>query len=372
MAGAIAHHFNNKLFVVMGYLDLAIDGLASGDTSKANLTIARQEADKAAEVSKLMLTYLGQVTGKLELLELTKVCQKILPLIEVTLPKNVVMKTNLQFPGPVIKANADQIRQVLTNLIINAWEAAGDEPGSIYLVVKTVSPADISTSYRFPIDWQPDNTLYACLEIRDKGCGIVDKDIEEVFSPFFTTKFIGRGLGLSVILGLVKAHGGAVTVESVPSQGSVFRVFFPISSEGIVQQPHKEAKARKIQEAGKVLLVDDDETVLEITNVMLSALGFTVLRAMDGIEAVEVFRQNKHEIRFVITDVAMPRMNGWETLHALRQIMPGIPVILASGYSEALVMEGLHSERPQAFLGKPYGFQALSDTIRRILLETKD
>jgi CheY-like chemotaxis protein len=125
------------------------------------------------------------------------------------------------------------------------------------------------------------------------------------------------------------------------------------------------------REASKVLLVDDDEIVLELTSVMLSMLGFTVLRAIDGIEAVAIFRQHRDDIRFVLSDVAMPRMNGWETLLALRQIMPGVPVILSSGYSEEQVMEGTHPERPQAFLGKPYGFQTLRDIIRRTLRDTK-
>jgi CheY-like chemotaxis protein len=130
-------------------------------------------------------------------------------------------------------------------------------------------------------------------------------------------------------------------------------------------------KASEIQETGTVLLVDDDTIFLEVTSVMLSRLGFTVLTAIDGIEAVEVFRRYKNEIRFVLCDVAMPRMNGWETLLVLRQILPGIPVILASGYSVERVMEEAHSELPQAFLGKPFGLQVLSDTIRQTLRDTK-
>jgi two-component system cell cycle sensor histidine kinase/response regulator CckA len=260
----------------------------------------------------------------------------------------------------------------LTNLVTNAWEAAGDDRGVIHLTVKTVSSAEISTSNRFPITWQPADDRYGCLEVRDNACGIEDKDLEEIFSPFFSTKFTGRGMGLSVVQGLVQAHGGVVTAESSPGQGSVFWVYFPMSAEEIVQQPHNETNAPEIQETGMVLLVDDDSIFLEVTSAMLSRLGFTtVLTAMDGVEAVEVFRLHKDEIRLVVSDVAMPRMNGWETLLALRQIMPGVPVILSSGYSEDQVMEGTHPERPQAFLGKPYGFQTLRDIIRRTLRDTK-
>jgi PAS domain S-box-containing protein len=367
MAGAIAHHFNNKLHAVMGHLEQAIDGLPPGETSITNLTSAIQAAEKAAEVSKMMLAYLGHVTDQREPLKLAEVCSRNLPLIQATMPKNVVLKTDLQFPGPAINANAQQIQQILTNLVTNAWEAAGDDRGDVLLTIKTVSSADIPTTHRFPINWQPNDNRYACLEVSDNGCGIADKNLEEVFSPFFSTKFTGRGLGLSVVLGLAQAHRGVATAESQPGKGSVFRVFFPMTAEEIVQQPHKEIEAQEIQETGTVLLVDDDNIVLEVTGVALSTLGFTVLSAMDGLEAVEVFRRHKDEIRFVLSDVAMPRMDGWETLLALRQITPDIPVILASGYSEEQVMERALSERPQAFLGKPYGLATLRETIRRTL-----
>ena len=371
MAGAIAHHFNNKLFSVISYLDLTIDDLPHGDIAKKNLIIARKEAVKAAEVSKLILSYLGQVSGKLQLLDLSDISQKMLPLLEITLPENIVIKTDLQVPGPIIKANADQVRQVLTNLVTNAWEATGNVSDSIHLSVKKVLPAVIPTSYRFPIDWQPQNTAYACLEVRDNGCGIAAKDIEEIFSPFFSTKFTGRGLGLSVTLGLIKIRDAVITVESVTSKGSVFRVFFPVFKEDHVQQAKDEKPTQEYKETGKVLLVDDDLVVLEITSLMLSTIGFTVLRAIDGIEAVHVFRKHKNEIRLVLSDVSMPRMGGWETLGALREIMPDIPMILASGYGEEQVMDGPHTERPQAFLGKPYNLDALREAIRRTLLETK-
>ncbi len=367
MAGAIAHHFNNKLFVVMGYLDLAIDGLTQGEISKENLIIAREEAAKAAEVSKLMLTYLGQATGKKKSLDLSELCCELKPLLEFSLPDNVILETDLQSPGPIIKANADQIRQVLVNLVTNAWEAVGDSPGSIQLSVKKAAQVDIPTSQRFPIDWQSDNTSYAHLEIRDQGCGIAENDIDEVFSPFFSTKFTGRGLGLSVVLGIVTAHGGVITLDSSRDHGSGFNVFLPIAVETIDQQPTTIVPTKGNQESGTILLVDDDEVVLEISTLMLSTLGFTVLTALDGCQAVDLFQQHREEIRLVLCDVAMPRMDGWETLHALRKIVPDIPVILASGYGENQVMQGIHPEHPQAFLGKPYSMDALKDTIQRTL-----
>jgi CheY-like chemotaxis protein len=137
--------------------------------------------------------------------------------------------------------------------------------------------------------------------------------------------------------------------------------------EETIRQPQEETKVATIENAGTVLLVDDDLIVLQVTTAMLSKLGFTVLSAMDGIDAVRVYRQHQDEICLVLSDVAMPRMNGWETLIALRQITPNIPVILASGYSEEQVMEGIHHEHPQAFLAKPYGFDVLRGAIHLAL-----
>jgi PAS domain S-box-containing protein len=370
MAAAIAYHFNNKLQVVMGYLELTLESLAKDDKIINDLTTAKQAVDEAAEMSSLMLIYLGQVIGPRVLLNLSEICEECLSRIQSTMPKNVVLQTDFPSPGPTIMANSKQIELILTSLIGNASEAVGENRGTILLSTKMVSFADIPSLHRFPVNWQPETTSYAGLEIRDTGCGIMAKDIEKTFDPFFSTKFIGRGLGLSVVLSLVQAHRGVITVESVAGQGSVFRVFFPLSAAEVHLEPDIAAGAPEMQWSGTVLLVDDDKSILDLTRAMLTMLGFEVLSAGNGIEAVEVFRQHQNEIRFVLTDSDMPHMNGLETLTALRRIAPGIPVILTSGYSKDQVMDGSHPERFQAFLGKPYSLQALKDAIR-ITLEEK-
>lgn len=373
MAGAIAHHFNNKLHVVMGNLELAKEGMARGETSISNLTAAMLAADQAVEVSRLLLIYLGQVTDKQEPLDLSEVCRNALSTLRAGAPKAVKIETILPSPGPSVRANAKQIQQILNNLVTNAWESADDaQQCTIHLSTGTVSPADIPTSHRFPIQWQPCRDSYACLEVRDNGCGITEEALEEVFSPFFSTKFTGRGLGLPMVLGLTQAHGGVVTVETTLGHGSIFRVFLPISTESVPHAAIVTDKTAEIPQAATVLLVDDEDIVVEITSRMLSMLGFTVLSASDGPKALELFRQHRADIRLVLSDVSMPLMNGLETLTALRKIAPDIPVILASGYSEEQVMDGTHLERPQAFLKKPYGFDALRDAIRRSLTNSSD
>jgi len=367
MAGAIAHYFNNQLGAVIGNLEMATYELPKGSGPVSWLAEAMQAAEKAAEMSGLMLTYLGQTFGKREPLDLSEVCRQTLANLQIIMPGNVVLETDLSSPGPVISTNANRIQQVLINLATNAWEAFGEGRGTIQINLKTVSSSEIPVSHRFPIDWQPQDHAYACLEVMDGGCGIASKDIEKLFDPFFSSKFTGRGLGLPVVLGIVKAHDGAVTVESELGRGSRFRVFLPESAEEVQRKPDEALQPLATEGGGTVLVVEDDPMVRNIAAAMITHLGFSVIVARDGVDAVEVFGQHRDEIRCVLCDLTMPRMNGWETLTALRELVPGIPVILASGYDEAQVMEGDHPELPQAFLGKPYKHKELSDAINHAL-----
>jgi len=229
MAAAIAHHFNNQLGVVIGNLEMAIGEQAKGVSPSRSLTEAMKGAWKAADMSGMMLTYLGQSRDKREPLDLSSSCHKILSAIKSAMPENVTMETDFSSPGPVISTNPDYIHQILTNLFINAWEAVGKESGTVSLSVKTVASAEIPAAQRFPIDWQPQASNYACLSVTDTGNGIEDKDIEKLFDPFYTSKFTGRGMGLAVVLGIVKTHKGVLTVESKVKQGSTFRIFFPLA-----------------------------------------------------------------------------------------------------------------------------------------------
>ena len=371
MAGAIAHNFNNQIQAVMGNLEMAMDDLPRGKNPIDALNESMQAARKAAEVGKLMLTYLGQTPGNHQPIDLSDACRQSLTLLQAAVPKDVILTADIPSSGPVIRANAGQIQQLLTNLVTNAWEAVGGKKGTVALTVKTVSQMNISATMRFPIDWQPIERNYVCLEVADAGCGITCEDIENLFDPFYSTKFTGRGMGLSIVLGIVKAHNGGITVVSELGQGSIFRVYFPLSAEEVRRQPDKPIQSPEIQAGGTVLLIEDEELVRKMTRTRLTHLGYRVIEAKDGIEALETFQQHQDEIRCVLSDLTMPRMDGWETLAALRKLSPDIPVILSSGYDEAQVMADEHPERPNAFLGKPHRLQDLKDTICHTLAEKK-
>jgi PAS domain S-box-containing protein len=367
MAGAIAHRFNNLLAVVLGNLEIAMLDLPTGADAIKNLIEAIQAARKAAEVSGLMLTYLGQTRTKADALDLSETCRRSLPMLRAALPKDVVLKADLPSEGPIILANPNQIQQLLTNICTNAWEAVGSNRGAIQLTVKVVPPAEIPATNRFPLDWQPQDMAYACLEVADSGTGIAGKDIEKLFDPFFSSKFTGRGLGLPVVLGVLRAYSGAVAVESKPGRGSVFRAYFPVSTEEVSLQSENPAKALQIKKDGTVLLVEDNDALRRLTDTVLKDLGFNVLATSDGTEAIEVFRQHKEEICFVLCDLTMPLMDGWETITSLRKLSPDIPVILTSGFNEAQVMAGDHPTLPDAFLSKPYVRKELIAAIGQAL-----
>jgi CheY-like chemotaxis protein len=238
-------------------------------------------------------------------------------------------------------------------------------------VLSTVPASDIAIGHRFPLDWAPLEDLFACLEVRDTGSGIADKDIEKLFDPFFSSKFTGRGLGLSAVLGILRSLHGGATVESEPDKGSIFRIYFPLAQEQIFIRPDAALQDSLMDFSGTVLLIEDEMQVRNMAETMLTRLGFTVLVAKDGVEAVEVFRRHQGEIRVVLCDLTMPRMDGWETLAGLRALAPDIPVILTSGYDEVQVMQGDHSQRPQAFLQKPFKRQDLERALGAALKSSR-
>lgn len=366
MAASIAHHFNNKLQSVMASLDM-IGDLPSGMDPARPLRLAKQATENAAEVSSLLLVYLGQVSPNREPRFLSEICRERLPLIEKTLPIGVELEVDFPEQGPIILANADQIQRVLTSLVTNGCEALGRGGGRLRLEIGTCRAGEIPERHRYPVDWQPQVQDFALLAVQDSGGGIAEGDIEKLFDPFFSTKSVGRGLGLPVVLGLVQAHGGSITVASQQGKGSVFRVHFAVSTQAQLIPSRPAVRDSRLAGGSTVLMVDDDELLLESVGALIERLGFTLLIAHDGVEALEVFLRHQADICCVLTDLTMPRMNGLELLKALRQINPNLPVILASGYDQAQAMSGAPTDRPDAFLNKPFGLDQIREALGRSL-----
>ncbi len=367
MAGAIAHNFNNRLQPVMIGLEMAIQDHLVNGSPDPNLVEALQSASSAAEISQRMLVYLGQIQAKPEHLDLAELCQQSLPILLAALPKTLGLKSVLPAPGPLIYADGNQIQQVLTNLLTNAWEACQGHAGDLRLAVNQVSAADLPTTHRFPVDWHPQATTYAFLEVTDNGCGIAAVDLGKLFDPFYSTKFAGRGLGLSVALGIVKKWSGCITVASEPDRGSVFRVFLPVAKTETPPAVTKILPPLEKSGRGMVLVVDDDAAVRKFVAVALRRVGYAMIVAADGAEALALFERHREEIGCVLCDLTMPKLDGWGTLAGLRRLAPGFPVIMASGYNESRVMADHHDELPQAYLQKPFEMEAVIKTITSLI-----
>ena len=228
MAGSIAPNFNKFISTVVGNLGLARTDKQDAENVETSVQDALSAAWRATEISNLMLTYLGLQASDLQPGDFSTICSENLAKIYLPRPGEIAISTDFPSPGPQVSADSKQIQQLLSNLVINAWEAMDDKPGKIHLEISTVHSAKIGDRFRFPLDWQPEDKNYACLSVRDTGGGIAEEDIEKIFDPFFTRKFLGRGLGLSVILGIVRSHEGAISVESQIGNGTVFRVYLPV------------------------------------------------------------------------------------------------------------------------------------------------
>jgi CheY-like chemotaxis protein len=368
MAGAIAHHFNNLLGVTMGNLELRLNELPPGGSTDEGLTDALSAARSAADVSRMLLTYLGQEQGQPSPQNLSDICRVSLPVLRSALPSGAQLETELPSPGPTVDVSEGAIPEVLRNLLANAWEASGPGRAVIRMAVRTEAAADIPESGRFPRGWSPRFERYALLAVTDEGSGIDMKEIESIFDPFFSSKAFGRGLGLSVTLGTVQAHDGAMVVKSAPGNGTTVEVYLPVSGREAPEPISRDATIAQSM-AGTVLVVDDEPMIRTLATRMLEPLGFDVLTAEDGVAALEVFDDHAEEVVCVVCDLTMPRMDGWETLTALRERRPGLPIVLASGYDRAHAMSGDHTERPQTFLSKPWNLARLRAAIEAAMAQ---
>jgi CheY-like chemotaxis protein len=370
MASAIAHHFNNMLGAVVSSLDLALDELADNHTAVEDLEIARESALRAAKTSELMLAYLGQSVRSRQTVDLTEVLRDALPDLQAKVPTGVKLVFDLRDSGLIVLVSPDQIRQLVTNLITNAWEAMSATPGEIQVSVRAVSGARIPKNHFPSTDWTPRAASYVCLEVRDAGCGMTADTVEKIFDPFFTTKFVGRGLGLPVVLGTVRAYDGVVSVESIIGEGSTFRVFLPHAPLAMLEARTPTPSGVSVRlpaKAGLVLLAEDEDRLLHNTQRMLVRLGYDVITATDGVAAVEKFRQRSREVRLAVLDIAMPRIDGWAALAAIRSMRPDLPVILASGYSEADALRGQPCQQGLVYLHKPYTMADLCKVVGKAL-----
>jgi len=369
LAGGIAHDFNNLLTAILGNAAMAERGLDTGGDVKKHLSHIRKSSQRAADLCKQMLAYSGKGRFIVEAINISELIREMTRLMEVSIGKHITIRYGLNEDLPLIDGDTAQIQQVILNLITNANEAIGEARGDI------VFSTGIMQAKRAYLDATLTNERlsegeYIYIEVADSGCGMDRETISKMFDPFFTTKFTGRGLGMSAILGIVRGHHGAIRVNSKPDKGTTFRVLFPASDIKGSDQSQSVEKVDVVLTShckGTVLIVDDEALIREIANAMLKGAGFDIIEAVNGKEAVDIYRQRGSEISAVLLDMTMPKMDGKTCFSELKKINPDVRVLLSSGYSEQEIDRLFAGQSPAGFIQKPYLPELLQQKMEEIL-----
>jgi signal transduction histidine kinase/CheY-like chemotaxis protein len=364
LAGGIAHDFNNILTVIIGNAELALMRINKESPATENLQRIEQAAARAADLARQMLAYSGKGKFVVENIDLNILLAEMLHMLEVSISKKAVLRLNPYRPLPTVEADATQLRQIIMNMVINASEAIGDKSGVI-----AITTGCMHCDQRYLKDvWLNENLtegLYVYLEIADTGCGMDRETLSKLFDPFFTTKFTGRGLGMAAVLGIVRGHKGAINIYSEVGKGTTFKILLPASGRP-ADLFNGDSRKDDWRGTGTVLLVDDEETIRGIGAEMLKLLGFAVITANDGREALELF-QKTDDIALAILDLTMPRMDGEQCFRELRQLRPDVKVIISSGYNEQEVTQRFVGKGLAGFIQKPYKLSALKEILRKVL-----
>jgi PAS domain S-box-containing protein len=366
LAGGIAHDFNNLLVGVLGHVSMAFKDTDPTSPVRERLHHVETAAIRAAELANQMLAYSGRGRFVSEPISLSELVQEMGHLLEVSISKCAVLKYQFAPDLPAVEGDVTQLRQVVMNLITNASEAIGDRSGVITIGtgVTELESSQMTRSYVYE---ELPRGIYACIEVCDTGCGMDKETIARIFDPFYSTKFTGRGLGLSAVLGIIRGHKGAIRVYSEPGRGTTFKILFPCSRKAAISLSKPESNAAHARLEGTVLVVDDEETVRTIAKSMLEEYGLHVLTACDGREAVDVYRSKMGAISLVLLDMTMPHMGGEEAFDRIREMDPEALVILTSGYNEQEATGRFAGKGLTAFLQKPYRLSNLIDTVWEVL-----
>ena len=368
LAGGIAHDFNNLLMAILGNADLALLKMSPVSPGRDNVEEVINASKTAAELCKQMLAYSGKGKFVVEKVDLAELAKEMTHMLSVSISKKAVLKFNFADGVPPIEADPSQIRQIIMNLVTNASEAIGDRSGVI-AVSTGMMYCDEDYLLRLALDTELKPGYYSYLEISDTGCGMDRETLEKLFDPFFSTKFTGRGLGLSAVLGIVRGHCGAIKPYSEPGRGTTFKVLFPALMDEVLADNDLKASTadEEWQPEGAVLVIDDEEAVRAISKGMLEYFGFDVLTAPDGREGLDVFREHADKILCVLLDLTMPHMDGEECFRELRRIRSDIRVLLSSGYTEYDVESRFAGKGLAGFVQKPYTKAELEAAMKAIL-----
>jgi len=364
LAGGIAHDFNNILAIIVGNCFMA---KMHPDEAKENISTIEKASERAAELCRQMLAYAGKSQFITAQVNMTTLTDEMVKMLKATISQNVVIKTRLSTDIPGITADASQLRQIIMNLIINASEAIGEAQGEILVSLATTAVKKGQKEKDYLGSVIPAGR-YICLEVSDTGCGMDDETIKRIFEPFYTTKFTGRGLGMSAVLGIIRSHKGALQLSSKPGRGTIIKVYLPVQIGDFTgAESLQHIASEPWQGSGTVLLVEDEELIILLANAMLKELGFKVIEASNGKEALEKYQKNADVITLVVTDIGMPVMDGYELFRELKKLNPPLPIIISSGFGDEVVTSRIPREDIAGMVSKPYRFDQLRDVLKGVV-----
>lgn len=365
LAAGVAHDFNNHLMAVMGNAEIATTLIGSSHIAVKNLKEILAVSRQAAEICNQLLTYAGQKKFQLQPTNLSDLVGEVSHLLSVAISKKSLLTLNLAAELPVANVDSPQISQILVNLMTNASEAIGESGGEITVttssrycdeaeLLKTVFGADLAPGY------------FVSIAIKDSGCGMSKDALAQLFQPFYTTKSTGRGLGLAAVLGTVRSHSGTIRVTSTLKVGTVLELLFPVSDNVVILSAPL-ATSTSLHTNGTILLADDEPAVRAVLQTILEGAGYTVLTAVDGIDAVELFTDYEGSITGAVLDYSMPGKNGVEAYVEICRQQPTLPVLFSSGYPEAIATDKLVPINGVDFIQKPYSSEDLLLRLHNVI-----
>jgi PAS domain S-box-containing protein len=360
LVGGIAHNFNNLLMGIQGYTSLMLFETDPANPNYARLKNIEKMVKSRLKLTQQLLGYARKGQDKVKPLDLNLLVEQTSETFART-RKEFTIHLELAEDLYTIEADQGQIEQVLLNLYVNAADAM---PEGGDLILKTINSSYKNIKGKH---YDPKSVNYVMLSVADKGMGMDKSTMKRIFEPFFTTKNIGQGtgIGLASVYGIIKAHNGYIDVDSKKGEGTTFKVYLPASEIKI--QKVVETSEELIKGTGTVLMVDDEEVILEVGRELLEAIGYKVLTAIDGKEAIGIYKKNMAKIDIVLLDMIMPTMGGGQVFDIIKKIDPDAKVLLISGYSLDNQVEEILNRGCDGFIQKPFDLNELSGKIRKIL-----
>jgi two-component system cell cycle sensor histidine kinase/response regulator CckA len=366
LAGGIAHDFNNLLVGVLGNAGLALMEMDASHPASESVRHIESAAMKASKLTEQLLLYSGKRKPTQRVVDLTTVVDGVRHLLDVCKARQVHMDYELAPDVPGIYGDPSDMQQVLINLVTNGSEAHEGDSGQVRVSVR----AEVLRSEQLSQACVGSGLAagrYVCIEVADTGRGIDDAAMAKIFDASFTTRSKGRGLGLAAVRGIVESYHGAVMIDSSKDKGTSFKVYFPARDEAIVPDAEGVASLVDWRGTGTILVVDDQESVLQVACETLAYYGFDILTAREGSEALDIMAEKGESISAVLLDMTMPGMSGEETLQELRARVPDLGVVISSGYSEAEASQRFAGYGWATFIQKPYRPVDLARRVRQLL-----